>query len=152
MGLNVTNYVLQMKGDKSIASGFDHATRTGDNTFSIYFIDGSKVDLTIPLPSDGQDGISITGVNDLGNGKFTLLLSDGSETDPIQCVKGEKGDKGDKLTFNDLTDEEKASLKGSDGFSPSAKVEKVGDTPASPFTVGILPLINSVPSDIVNTI
>ena len=38
MGLNVTNYVLQMKGDKSIASGFDHATRTGDNTFSIYFI------------------------------------------------------------------------------------------------------------------
>lgn len=118
MGLNVTNYVLQMKGDKSIASGFDHATRTGDNTFSIYFIDGSKVDLTIPLPSDGQDGISITGVNDLGNGKFTLLLSDGSETDPIQTVKGQKGDKGDKLTFNDLTDEEKASLKGADGYTP----------------------------------
>ena len=125
MGLNVTNYVLQMKGDKSIASGFDHATRTGDNTFSIYFIDGSKVDLTIPLPSDGQDGISITGVNDLGNGKFTLLLSDGSESDPIQTIKGQKGD---KLTFNDLTDEEKASLKGADGFSPTAKVEKVGDT------------------------
>ena len=118
MGLNVTNYVLQMKGDKSIASGFDHATRTGDNTFSIYFIDGSKVDLTIPLPKDGQNGISITGVNDLGNGKFTLLFSDGSESDPIQTVKGQKGDKGDKLTFNDLTDEEKASLKGADGYTP----------------------------------
>lgn len=128
MGLNVTNYVLQMKGDKSIASGFDHATRTGDNTFSIYFIDGSKVDLTIPLPSDGQDGISVTGISDKGNGVFTLLFSDGSESDPIQTVKGQKGDKGDKLTFNDLTDEEKASLKGSDGFSPSAKIEKVGDT------------------------
>ena len=119
MGLNVTNYVLQMKGDKSIASGFDHATRTGDNTFSIYFIDGSKVDLTIPLPKDGKDAVDITGVNDLGNGKFTLLFSDGSESDPIQTIKGQKGDKGDKLTFNDLTDEEKASLKGDSGFSPT---------------------------------
>lgn len=128
MGLNVTNYVLQMKGDKSIASGFDHATRTGDNTFSIYFIDGSKVDLTIPLPKDGKDAVDITDVKDLGNGKFTLVLSDGSETSAVQTIKGQKGDKGDKLTFNDLTDEEKASLKGSDGFSPSAKIEKVGDT------------------------
>ena len=116
MGLNVINYVLQMKGDKSIASGFDHATRTGDNTFSIYFIDGSKVDLTIPLPSDGQDGVSVIGISDKGNGKFTLLLSDGSESDPIQTVKGQKGD---KLTFNDLTDEEKASLKGDAGVSPT---------------------------------
>lgn len=72
-----------------------------------------------------KNGISITGISDKGNGVFTLLLSDGTESDPIQCVKG---DKGDKLTFNDLTDEEKASLKGSDGFSPSAKIEKVGDT------------------------
>ena len=127
MGLNVTNYVLQVKGDKSIASGFDHATRTGDNTFSIYFIDGSKVDLTIPLPKDGKDAVDITDVKDLGNGKFTLVLSDGSETSAVQTIKGQKGAKGDKLTFNDLTDEEKASLKGSDGFSPTAKVEKVGD-------------------------
>ena len=122
MGLNALNYALQVKGDKSIASGFDHATRTGDNTFSIYFIDGSKVDLTIPLPKDGKDAVDITDVKDLGNGKFTLVLSDGSETSAVQTIKG------DKLTFNDLTDEEKASLKGSDGFSPTAKVEKVGDT------------------------
>lgn len=115
MGLNVTNYVLQMKGDKSIASGFDHATRTGDNTFSIYFIDGSKVDLTIPLPKDGQDGISVTGISDKGNGVFTLIFSDGSESDPIKTIKGQKGD---KLTFNDLTDEEKESLKGADGYTP----------------------------------
>ena len=119
MGLNVTNYVLQVKGDKSIASGFDHATRTGDNTFSIYFIDGSKVDLTIPLPKDGKDAVDITDVKDLGNGKFTLVLSDGSETSAVQTIKGQKGDKGDKLTFNDLTDTEKASLKGQDGFSPT---------------------------------
>lgn len=136
MGLNVTNYVLQMKGDKSIASGFDHATRTGDNTFSIYFIDGSKVDLTIPLPSDGQDGISVTGISDKGNGKFTLLFSDGSESDPIQTVRGEKGlkgdpgDKGDPFTYDDFTQEQLEALKvkGDDGFSPTAKVEKVGST------------------------
>ena len=116
MGLNVTNYVLQVKGDKSIATSFDHATRTCDNTFSIYFIDRSKVVLTIPLPKDGKDAVDITDVKDLGNGKFTLVLSDGSETSAVQTIKGQKGDKGDKLTFNDLTDEEKDSLKGSDGL------------------------------------
>lgn len=63
-----------------------------------------------------KNGVSVTGISDKGNGKFTLLLSDGSETDPIQTVKGQKGD---KLTFNDLTDEEKASLKGADGVSPT---------------------------------
>ena len=100
-----------------------------DKTISFTLVaDGSTRTLHFDQPSDGkdgQDGISITGVNDLGNGKFTLLLSDGSETDPIQTVKGQKGD---KLTFNDLSDEEKASLKGDSGFSPSAKIEKVGDT------------------------
>lgn len=131
--LNATNYVLQIRGDKSIASGFDHAVRTGDNTFSIFFIDGSKVDLTIPLPKDGQNGISITGVNDLGNGKFTLLFSDGSESDPIQTTKGDKGlkgDKGDPFTYDDFTEEQLEALKvkGDDGFSPTAKVEKVGST------------------------
>ena len=119
MGLNVINYALQVKGDKSTASGFDHAIRTGDNTFSIYFIDGSTVDLTIPLSKDGKDAVDITDVKDIGNGKFTLVLSDGSETSAVQTVKGEKGDKGDKLTFNDLTDEEKAFLKGDSGFSPT---------------------------------
>ena len=131
MGLNITNYVLQMKGDKSIASGFDHATRTGDNTFSIYFIDGSKVDLTIPLPSDGQDGISVTGISDKGNGIFTLLFSDGSESEEIHTLRGEKGLKGDpgeagtngKSAYelakdNGFTGTEAewlASLKGADG-------------------------------------
>ena len=42
-----------------------------------------------------KNGVSITGVSDKGNGKFTLLLSDGSETDEIQTLKGEKGLKGD---------------------------------------------------------
>ena len=66
-----------------------------------------------------KNGVSVTGISDKGNGKFTLLLSDGSESDPIQTVKGQKGDKGDKLTFNDLTEAEKESLKGSNGVSPT---------------------------------
>lgn len=153
--LNATNYVLQIRGDKSIASGFDHATRTGDNTFSIFFIDGSKVDLTIPLPKDGKDAVDITDVKDLGNGKFTLVLSDGSETSAVQTIKGEKGNpgksayelakdnefvgtetewlaslKGDAFTYSDFTPEQLEALKvkGDDGFSPTAKVEKVGST------------------------
>ena len=61
-----------------------------------------------------KNGVSVIGISDKGNGVFTLLFSDGSESDPIQTIKGQKGD---KLTFNDLTDEEKASLKGSNGKS-----------------------------------
>ena len=66
-----------------------------------------------------KNGVSVTGISDKGNGVFTLLLSDGSESDPIQTIKGQKGDKGDKLTFNDLSEEEKASLKGDAGFNPT---------------------------------
>ena len=43
-------YGLSQSEIKKVASGFDHAERTGDNTFSIFFVDGSKIDLTIPLP------------------------------------------------------------------------------------------------------
>ena len=67
--------------DKSIASGFDHATRTGDNTFSIFFTDGSKVDLTIPLPANGKDGISISNVNLDENRHVICTMSDGTTID-----------------------------------------------------------------------
>lgn len=33
-----------------------------------------------------KNGVSVTGVSDKGNGVFTLLFSDGSESDPIQTV------------------------------------------------------------------
>ena len=128
--MDIISYSMAKKYSNMVALGLASAT-VDDVNKSITFTlasDGSQHTIHFNQPSDGQDGISITGVNDKGNGVFTLLLSDGSETDPIQTVKGQKGDKGDKLTFNDLTDEEKASLKGSDGFSPSAKIEKVGDT------------------------
>ena len=59
-----------------------------------------------------KNGVSITGVSDKGNGVFTLLLSDGSESDPIQTVKG------DSFKYSDFTPEQLAALKGADGVSP----------------------------------
>lgn len=104
-----------------VALGLSNVTvndTTGVVTFELN--DGSSTSYTFPKP---KDGVSVTGISDKGNGVFTLLLSDGSESDPIQCVKGKKGDKGDKLTFNDLSDEEKASLKGADGYTPVKGVD-----------------------------
>lgn len=116
--MDVISYSMAKKYSNMVALGLASAT-VDDVNKSITFTlaaDGSQHTIHFNQPSDGHDGISVTGVSDKGNGVFTLLLSDGSETDPIQTVKGQKGD---KLTFNDLTDEEKASLKGADGVSPT---------------------------------
>lgn len=45
--------------------------------------DGSQHTIHFDQPSDG---VSVTGISDKGNGVFTLLFSDGSESDPIQTV------------------------------------------------------------------
>ena len=90
-------YGLSQSEIKKVASGFDHAERTGDNTFSIFFIDGSQVDLTIPLPSDGKDGengkdgISIVDTRQTDNTHFVCVLSDGTETQEVQMPSGVSG-------------------------------------------------------------
>ena len=127
MGLNILTLGSSKTYTNLVALGISSAV-VDDTAKTITFTlaaDGSQHTIHFNQPSDG---VSVTGISDKGNGVFTLLFSDGSESDPIQTIKGQKGDKGDKLTFNDLSDEEKASLKGSDGFSPSAKIEKIGDT------------------------
>lgn len=70
-----------LKKVKGLASGFDHATRTGDNTFTIYFIDGTSVNLTIPKPLDGKDGVGITDVKFNADGHLICTMSDGTEID-----------------------------------------------------------------------
>ena len=65
---------------------------TGVVTFELN--DGSSASYTFPKPADGKDGISVTGINDKGNGVFTLSFSDGTESEAIQTIKGEKGDPG----------------------------------------------------------
>ena len=111
-------------------------------------IDDVNKSITFTLASDGSqhtihfdqpsDGVSVTGISDKGNGIFTLLFSDGSESDPIQTVKGEKGLKGDpgeagtngKSAYELAKDngftgteteylESLKGLKGDAGFSPT---------------------------------
>ena len=108
MGIDIFTLNKAKRYTNLVALGLASAT-VDDVNKSITFTlasDGSQHTIHFDQPSNGQDGISVTGISDKGNGKFTLLFSDGSESDPIQTIKGQKGDKGDKLTFNDLTDEE----------------------------------------------
>lgn len=60
-----------------------------------------------------KNGVSVTGISDKGNGTFTLLLSDGSESEPIHTVKG------DPFTYSDFTAEQLESLRGEKGYSPT---------------------------------
>ena len=118
MGIDIFTLNKAKRYTNLVALGLASAT-VDDVNRSITFTlasDGSQHTIHFNQPSDGQDGVSVTGISDKGNGVFTLLFSDGSESDPIQTVKGQKGD---KLTFNDLTDDEKASLKGDSGISPT---------------------------------
>ena len=56
-----------------------------------------------------KNGVSVTGVSDKGNGIFTLLLSDGSESEPIHTVKG---DTSNVQLDETLTDNTKAAPAG----------------------------------------
>ena len=60
-----------------------------------------------------KNGISVIGISDKGNGVFTLLLSDGSESELIHTVKG------DPFTYSDFTAEQLESLRGEKGYSPT---------------------------------
>lgn len=65
--------------------------------------------------ADGVTTVVFAWTADDGTEKTTTIqVNDGAKGEI-----GDKGDKGDKLTFNDLSNEEKASLKGADGFSPT---------------------------------
>lgn len=111
MGLEILTLGSSKTYTNMVALGLASAT-IDDVNKSITFTlasDGSQHTIHFNQPSDGQDGISITGVNDLGNGTFTLLFSDGSESDPIHTVKG------DPFTYSDFTAEQLESLRGEKG-------------------------------------
>ena len=85
-----------------------------DKTISFTLVaDGSTRTLHFDQPSDGKDGISVTGISDKGNGIFTLLLSDGSETERIHTLQGIKGEKGDP------------GVNGNDGITPNLTIGTV---------------------------
>ena len=111
-----------------VALGLSNVTvndATGVVTFELN--DGSSASYTFPKP---KDGVSVTGISDKGNGIFTLLLSDGSETSAVQAIKGDKGDKGDKGNPGDKGDpgaDGYTPVKGTDYWTSDDKAEIVND-------------------------
>lgn len=72
-----------------VALGLSNVTvndKAGVVTFELN--DGSSASYTFPKP---KDGVSVTGVNDKGNGTFTLSFSDRTESETIQTIKGNPG-------------------------------------------------------------
>ena len=91
--MDAKSYALSKKYTDIVANGLASAT-VDDVNKSITFTlasDGSNHTIHFDQP---KDGISVTGVSDKGNGIFTLLLSDGSESDTIQTIKGVQGETG----------------------------------------------------------
>ena len=108
-----------------VALGLSNVTvndTTGVVTFELN--DGSSASYTFPKP---KDGVSVTGVSDKGNGKFTLLLSDGSETSAVQTIKGDKGDKGNPGGKGDPGADGYTPVKGTDYWTSDDKAEIVND-------------------------
>ena len=113
--MDIISYSMAKKYSNMVALGLASAT-VDDVNKSITFTlaaDGSQHTIHFNQPSDGHDGISVTGISDKGNGTFTLLLSDGSESEPIHTVKG------DPFTYSDFNAEQLESLRGEKGYSPT---------------------------------
>ena len=91
-------------------------------TFSYTLDDGTVKTSTMDVMY-GKDGVSVTGVSDKGNGKFTLLLSDGSETSAIQTIKGDKGDKGNPGDKGEPGADGYTPVKGTDYWTSDDKAE-----------------------------
>ena len=75
---------------------------------------GKNCTIKSATKADGVTTVVFAWTADDGTEKTTTIQGNDGAKGEI----GDKGDKGDKLTFNDLTDEEKVSLKGADGVSP----------------------------------
>ena len=103
--MDIISYSLSKKIAASAVSGVSSMSVDG-TTLNIDTNDGQRLQMVFPTP---KDGVSVTGVSDKGDGTFTLLLSDGSETSAVQTIKGVKGDKGNPGGKGDP---------GADGYTP----------------------------------
>ena len=121
--MDMISYSLSKKIASSAVSGVSSMSVDG-TTLNIDTNDGQRLQMVFPKPSNGKDGVSVTDIDVNANNQIVFTMSDGSEiiSGKIPTVKG------DPFKYSDFTPEQLESLKGSDGFSPSAKIEKVGDT------------------------
>ena len=123
--MDITTYALSKKIAAHALSGVQSMSVSGQ-TLTINTKDSGVLTMTFPTP---KDGVSVTDIDVNANNQIVFTMSDGTEfiSGKIPTVKG---DKGDPFTYDDFTEEQLEALKvkGDDGFSPTAKVEKVGNT------------------------
>ena len=119
----VTAYALSKKVAASAVSGVKSMSVDGQ-TLTINTKDSGVLKMVFPTP---KDGVSVTDIDVNDKNQIVFTMSDGTEitSGVIPTVKGDKGDKGDKLTFSDLTDADKQSLKGKDGYSPTISITDI---------------------------
>ena len=119
--MDVISYALTKKIAAHAVSGINSMSVSGQ-TLIINTKDSGVLTMTFPTP---KDGVSVTDIDINANNQIVFTMSDGSEfiSGKIPTVKG---DKGDPFTYSDFTQEQLETLKGADGFSPTATVEKVG--------------------------
>ena len=123
--MDVISYALSKKIAEHAVSGVQSMSVSGQ-TLTINTKDSGVLTMTVPKP---RDGVSVTDIDVNANNQIVFTMSDGTEfiSGKIPTVKG---DKGDPFKYSDFTQEQLDALKvkGDDGFSPTAKVEKVGST------------------------
>ena len=119
----ITAYALSKKVAASAVSGVKSMSVDGQ-TLTINTKDSGVLKMVFPTPADG---VSVTDIDVNDKNQIVFTMSDGTEitSGVIPTVKGDKGDKGDKLTFSDLTDADKQSLKGKDGYSPTISITDI---------------------------
>lgn len=122
----ITAYALSKKVAASAVSGVKSMSVDGQ-TLKINTNNGETLTMSFPTPSDGKDGVSVADIDVNNKNQIVFTMSDGTTVTSgvIPTVKGDKGDKGDKLTFSDLTDADKESLKGTPGYSPAISVTDI---------------------------
>ena len=105
-----------LKGKNCVVSNIEEVADGVNVTFQSILDDGTvKTDTAfIPRGTQGETG-------DTGKSAYEVWLeagNTGTEEDFLISLVGEKGADG-TMTFEDLTEEQKASLNGEDGFSPT---------------------------------
>lgn len=85
-------YILARKLVAGAASGISNIVLNG-NQLEFQFKDGTSASMTIPLPEDGKDGVSVTDITVNDSGHLICSLSNGTSVDagdipaPIVFVK-----------------------------------------------------------------
>lgn len=120
--MDVVSYALSKKVAASAVSGVKSMSVSGQ-TLTINTKDSGVLTMTFPVP---KNGVSVTDIDVNAKNQIVFTMSDGTKI-TSGIIPTVKGDKGDKLTFDDLSDTEKESLKGTDGISPTATVTKIGN-------------------------